>query len=737
MDLRRRLRGPAARRGIIAAGVLLLVHGLAAGSLALLQEANAEVVLPGTVVAGVPVGGLERTQLRTAVEARTTELLDGPVRVTVADEAGTAGAGPAPGHSDGIDVMAVTAPDAQGVADGTELTVETDRRSTGMSTDAEAASDDAWARGRRGLWRALFDQLRARAARPIEVAVPLDLDPERADRWSTSTAEQLTVEPRPAQIELLSVAPPDATRIETTPARTGARVSADELRDELESGYADTGLLEIRTSREPVPPATTAADVEAAVAAAELALSAPVTLRNPTPGADVELAPTDLASILGVELEPDAPEGERLRLVADPRAFRDHLGEQVRAIERDPDEARIELDEGRAEVVGGTPGFSMDLPSAAEQVRSTSQRTSEREAPLPGTVLEPAATPAEVRRALMASGLDVGTPVVLENGGDGDDLELSPEQLTALLEVGFEPGADADEALTVSVDGDRLLEVLGDRVDAVETEPTEPRFSVSGDEVTIEEGAAGRTLDAEVTAQRVAELATEPDPRRAPLPLVRQDPELTLEEARGLGIDEEVSSFTTSMVAGQARNLNIRQAADYLDGSLVLPGERLSLNDAIGRRTTDRGFGEGGFIRDGEIVEVVGGGVSQMATTFMNAAWFAGVELVEFQPHSLYFSQYPVGRESTMSGNTLDVVVENDSPYGILVTTDHSDTHVTVSFWSTEWAEVDTWTGEPTNRVPGELRDGFDVRFGRTITYPDGTSRDESYAHRYQPENAP
>jgi vancomycin resistance protein YoaR len=145
---------------------------------------------------------------------------------------------------------------------------------------------------------------------------------------------------------------------------------------------------------------------------------------------------------------------------------------------------------------------------------------------------------------------------------------------------------------------------------------------------------------------------------------------------------------------------------------------------------------ENGFIdEDGDLVSVTGGGVSQMGTTFMNAAWFAGIELVEFQPHSLYFQRYPMGREATLAWNALDVVVHNDSPYGILVASEADEESVEVAFWSSPWAEVDTDTSEPYDEEEGEERDGFTVDFERTITYPDGTSTTETFTHTYDPED--
>ena len=44
----------------------------------------------------------------------------------------------------------------------------------------------------------------------------------------------------------------------------------------------------------------------------------------------------------------------------------------------------------------------------------------------------------------------------------------------------------------------------------------------------------------------------------------------------------------------------------------------------------------------------IGGGVSQFATTMFNAAFFAGLDIDEYQAHSEYFDRYPCGREATM-----------------------------------------------------------------------------------------
>jgi hypothetical protein len=193
-------------------------------------------------------------------------------------------------------------------------------------------------------------------------------------------------------------------------------------------------------------------------------------------------------------------------------------------------------------------------------------------------------------------------------------------------------------------------------------------------------------------------------------------------------VEQVVASFTTPLVPGEDRNVNIRLAADLIDGDVIQPGASYSLNQGIGPRTRARGFVENGYIdSDGELISVVGGGVSQMGTTFLNAAWFAGLQLDEFRQHTIYFERYPMCREATLAWDLLDVVFTNDSPHPITVRTAHGAQSVTVSLVSIPWAEVDSWVGSPYSWI-GE---SFRVDCGRTITYPDGTTTSERYSWRY------
>jgi vancomycin resistance protein YoaR len=163
---------------------------------------------------------------------------------------------------------------------------------------------------------------------------------------------------------------------------------------------------------------------------------------------------------------------------------------------------------------------------------------------------------------------------------------------------------------------------------------------------------------------------------------------------------------------------------------VISSGATYSLNQGIGRRTRARGFREvenGCIGADGEPVDCVGGGVSQMGTTFLNAAWFTGIEIVEFRQHTRYFTRYPVCHEATLSWGSLDVRVHNDSPYDIIIDTFYDDEFIGVRFISRDWADVSSWAEPQSPPSSGS----FTSRCGRTIAYPDGTSTTESYTWTY------
>jgi vancomycin resistance protein YoaR len=165
-------------------------------------------------------------------------------------------------------------------------------------------------------------------------------------------------------------------------------------------------------------------------------------------------------------------------------------------------------------------------------------------------------------------------------------------------------------------------------------------------------------------------------------------------------------------------------------GVVLEPGETFSVNDHVGRRTTENGFVVGGVIENGTFSESVGGGISQFATTLFNAAFFGGLDVEEYQSHSIYISRYPYGREATLSYPKPDLVIENSTPHGVLIWTSYTSTSITVSLYSTRYA-----SGEQTSQSEAPVGEAGCKRVTtvRTRTYVDGRTETDRFFATYRP----
>ena len=173
--------------------------------------------------------------------------------------------------------------------------------------------------------------------------------------------------------------------------------------------------------------------------------------------------------------------------------------------------------------------------------------------------------------------------------------------------------------------------------------------------------------------------------RRASLRLKQTRADLTTAEANRLGIREQISTFTTDMGTSSSNRIhNVQLMAEYIDGTIVEPGQEFSFNDRVGPRTVERGFREGQMIIGSLLLPSIGGGVCQTATTLFNNAFELGLPIVERHNHSFYISHYPMGRDATVSWGGPDFAFKNDLKTGILIKTRYTASTLTFSFYGTD-----------------------------------------------------
>jgi vancomycin resistance protein YoaR len=367
---------------------------------------------------------------------------------------------------------------------------------------------------------------------------------------------------------------------------------------------------------------------------------------------------------------------------------------------------------------------------------------------LTASTITPLLAAGTLERALAMATRALARPVTL--AATGRRLELTPSELGRLLQSKVQ-----GQEVELELAPERLEAWLTAQRPLLEAPARDAGFEVSAqDEVRVVPGEAGVKLKSADVA-RALWSAAQTDEHRGELPLSREPlPARSSEQAEQLGIKKLVGSFTTRHPCCQSRVENIHRIATLLDGLVVEPGQTVSVNAIVGPRTQKNGFVLAPSIEDGEMVDTVGGGVSQFATTFFNALFHAGYDIIERQPHTYWFPRYPMGHDATLGFPRPDIAFKNDTSAGLLVKTSFTKTTITVKLYGdvggrrvtsgvSERRDIVQPTLEllPNRDVPPDEEKvkeggmiGWSVIASRSITFADGTKKDEKRKVTYKPK---
>ena len=207
--------------------------------------------------------------------------------------------------------------------------------------------------------------------------------------------------------------------------------------------------------------------------------------------------------------------------------------------------------------------------------------------------------------------------------------------------------------------------------------------SANGRHVKIRPGTSGYgVVPLPTIANMEAAAAASGGARRAVAVFGKAPPVLSYADAKAMGITRRIGTYTTS-VAGTANRLtNVGLGASLLNNTLIGPGKVFSVNATTGERTAAKGFKLAPTIINGKLGDSVGGGMCQVSTTVFNAAFEAGLQIVERHNHDLYISHYPLGRDATVSYGSYDLKFRNDTPHWILLKTTFTGWSLNVSLYS-------------------------------------------------------
>lgn len=131
----------------------------------------------------------------------------------------------------------------------------------------------------------------------------------------------------------------------------------------------------------------------------------------------------------------------------------------------------------------------------------------------------------------------------------------------------------------------------------------------------------------------------------------------TLDECK-----EVLGSYSTSFASSDnARSQNLVNAASLLNGYTLYPGEQFSVADHLVPFTEENGYQVSKAYSNGQVVDSVGGGVCQAATTLYNALLKAELQVDERYNHSMIVGYVKPSMDAAISEGYKDLKFTNNT----------------------------------------------------------------------------
>ena len=416
-----------------------------------------------------------------------------------------------------------------------------------------------------------------------------------------------------------------------------------------------------------------------------------------------------------------------------------------------PVDASLTFTGNEVKVVGGTSGTVVDKDKLKQNLTALLLSQHSTEVAIPMVEQQPTVKAADMQAAVDHGRALLSAPVNLTF--KDKSWTITTSQIGSFMDF-TTTNVNGVSTMEPYLSPDKMTTFFASIAADVATDPVDATFKSDGSKAWVVPAVEGTKLDPQKTAEALTTAALETTGRTVEVAVTTAEPKLTTAAAEAMGIKDKLSSYTTPSYVGSAnRQVNVRITTEYASNVLLAPGAIYDFDKQIGPRTAARGYKTApGIVGNGELDEVLGGGICQVSTTLFNAVFEAGLKVVERHNHSLYISHYPPGRDATVAGGGgKNFRFQNDTDHYVWIR--GASTGITTSFtiYGTDdgrtvkssfsgfsyGASRTTVTVLSPSMAAGATHVKISGQSGRscverrTVTYADGTTHTDVFASDY------
>lgn len=220
-----------------------------------------------------------------------------------------------------------------------------------------------------------------------------------------------------------------------------------------------------------------------------------------------------------------------------------------------------------------------------------------------------------------------------------------------------------DIQVQTAADPDKIREFVDTHCDGVLTQPQDASIRRENGAFVITESVLGKVVDADATASALNTafegMKDAGDAISVKAVITEKQPAITSDDLKT--ISDVLGTCTTDFSSsGAARSTNLAVGAGKINGCVLMPGEVISGYECLQPFTLENGYKTAAAYENGQVVDSIGGGVCQIATTLYDAALQAEMEIVQRQNHSMIVTYVKPSMDAAIAGTYKDIKIKNN-----------------------------------------------------------------------------
>ena len=223
--------------------------------------------------------------------------------------------------------------------------------------------------------------------------------------------------------------------------------------------------------------------------------------------------------------------------------------------------------------------------------------------------------------------------------------------------------------MKLTFDRDKITSIVDAEAEASNIRPTNATIKrVDGHFVIESQGNSGIEINVAKSVSDIISALDNWNKEDIAVNLTTEVTEQNIDEEALSQMTDILGTYTTSFKTSSAdRSGNVKTGCKHINGTLLYPGDQLSVYGTVSPFTEENGYFMAGSYLNGMVVESLGGGICQVSSTLYNAVIRAELQVDERSPHSMVVTYVDLSSDAAIAGTYKDFKFTNNTEYPIYI----------------------------------------------------------------------